>query len=419
VAVGGETAEAGDGRIFPVAQIRPLRPVSVGAYFVQTETQSILELVKGSRHLLRARMTISPGGLAAAERDFASRQSPQILIIEDLGSTEALLRGLDALAQVCDTETRLVVIGRKNDVGLYRELTRRGVSEYLPLPIDAADVIRALSDLASGPDVLRSGRISACVGASGGVGSSSVAQNLSWLLAEERNVDILLGDLDLEYGSAGLRLNCSSARGLADVIGRNGDIDAEAIAGLLIQAAPNLKVLATPANGATPSFDFPAVATDNLMYALRQSADHVLLDLPRPRSSLTRRALAEADVVILVATPDLTSLRNARRILDLIRGLRPDEPDPLLVLNRVSTARNAQISARDFADVLGLKVFASLPDSPVVFHEADNAGKLVAALRRGKPLVQALRPVADRLTGRGPKSWLGRFRLGRFKMARR
>jgi pilus assembly protein CpaE len=413
VTVLNETTEKEESRIYPIAPITVLRPVSIGAYFERPETQATLELVKGSRHLLRARMTIASGGVSAALRDFGSRQSPQILIIEDLAPTELLLRSLDSLAQVCDTETRLVVIGRQNDVGLYRELTRRGVSEYVPHPLSPAEVTRVLADLTSGPAGLRKGKICACVGASGGSGSSSIAQNLAWLLAADQKGLVALADFDIEFGTVGLRLNCGSGRGIAEAIERHKPIDPENLSGLFAQARDNLKVLASQTQGITQIPDVPAETMDHLFDALRSTADLIVLDLPRPRSDLTRRALAEADTTILVATPDLTGLRNARRLLDLIRGLRPDEPDPLLVLNRVPASGAPQIKARDFGDVLGLKVFTSIPDSPALFHQAENAEKLVVAGRRGKPITQSLRPLVNQITGYAPRSWFGRFKLPR------
>jgi pilus assembly protein CpaE len=413
VTVLNEKTEKDAGRIYPIAPITVLRPVSIACYFERPETKTILELVKSGRHLLRARMTISPGGTAAALRDFTNRQSPQILIIEDLAPTELLLRSLDSLAQVCDTETRVVVIGRQNDVGLYRELTRRGVSEYIPDPLSPTDVTRVLADLTSTPSGLRKGKICACVSASGGSGSSSVAQNLAWLLAARQKSDVALADFDLEYGTVGLRLNCGSGRGIADAIERHGKLDPETMDSLCSQATANLRVLACPASGVVRSPNLPAEAMDDLFEALRSTGDQIVLDLPRPRSDLTRRALAEADTIILVATPDLTSLRNARRLLDFIRGLRPDEPDPLLVLNRVPPSGTPQIKARDFGDVLGIKVLTSIPDSPTLFHQAENAEKLVVASRRGKPIAQALQPLVNRVTGHAPRSWLGLFTFPR------
>ena len=97
----------------------------------------------------------------------------------------SILGGLDQLAEVCDAGTRVIVAGRVNDVTLYRELTKRGVSEYLITPIGTLDVVRAICSLFSSPDAKPVGRIIAVVGAKGGVGASTVAHNIAWAIGRD------------------------------------------------------------------------------------------------------------------------------------------------------------------------------------------------------------------------------------------
>ena len=79
----------------------------------------------------------------------------------------------------------MIVIGRVNDVTLYRDLTRRGVSEYLIAPVGTIDIVRAICGLFSPPDAKPVGRIIAVVGAKGGVGASTVAHNVAWAIARD------------------------------------------------------------------------------------------------------------------------------------------------------------------------------------------------------------------------------------------
>src|SRR5205085_9934350 len=99
-----------------------------------------------------------------------------------------LLTGLDSLAEVCDAGTRVVVIGRYNDVVLYRELLRRCISDYLISPVSAFDVVRAICGLFSAPDAKPVGRIIAVIGAKGGVGASTIAHNVAWSIARDLNL---------------------------------------------------------------------------------------------------------------------------------------------------------------------------------------------------------------------------------------
>ena len=93
--------------------------------------------------------------------------------------------GLDTLAEVCDAGTRVIVVGHLNDIVLYRELVRRGVSDYLIAPVGPVDVIRAISGLFYAADAKPVGRTLAVVGAKGGVGASTVAHNIAWAIARD------------------------------------------------------------------------------------------------------------------------------------------------------------------------------------------------------------------------------------------
>src|SRR4030095_3483794 len=102
------------------------------------------------------------------------------VIILETETRNNILAGLDQLASVCDAGTRVVVIGRVNDVALYRELVRRGVSDYMIAPVTALDVVRSVCNLFSAPEAKAVGRIIAIVGAQGGGASSTIAPNSAW-----------------------------------------------------------------------------------------------------------------------------------------------------------------------------------------------------------------------------------------------
>src|SRR5205814_186837 len=125
------------------------------------------------------------GGMAAATEAYRTAPTPNVIILETEGRNEILI-GLDQLATVCDSGTRVIVIGRINDVGLYRELVRRGVSDYVLAPVNALDVVRSICGLFSTPEAKAVGRIIAVVGANGGVGASTIAHNVAWAIARKR-----------------------------------------------------------------------------------------------------------------------------------------------------------------------------------------------------------------------------------------
>ena len=123
----------------PAAQdehIAPSPRVSVQAFCETVETASAVQAAGEDRRLGKAHLKIQMGGMAAAIEAYSNAPTPNVVILETEGRGD-ILAGLDHLASVCDAGTRVVVIGRTNDVLLYRELVRRGVSDYVIAPVDA------------------------------------------------------------------------------------------------------------------------------------------------------------------------------------------------------------------------------------------------------------------------------------------
>jgi pilus assembly protein CpaE len=158
--------------------IAPAPRVSVQAFCETAETAAAVQSAGEDRRLDKAHLKIQMGGMAAAIEAYRSAPTPNVIILETEDRSD-VLAGLDQLATVCDAGTRVIVIGRINDVALYRELVRRGVSDYMIAPVTAIDVVRSVCNLFSAPEAKAVGRIVAVVGAKGGVGASTVAHNVA------------------------------------------------------------------------------------------------------------------------------------------------------------------------------------------------------------------------------------------------
>ena len=171
--------------------IAPAPRVSIQAFCETVETAAAVQAASEDRRMGKAHVKIQMGGVTAAVEAYRSSPTPNVIILESDDRPDDILTGLDQLAEVCDAGTRVIVVGRINDVTLYRELTKRGVSDYIIAPVGTIDVVRAICGLYSQPDAKPVGRIIAVVGAKGGVGASTVAHNIAWAIAR---------DLALEFG---------------------------------------------------------------------------------------------------------------------------------------------------------------------------------------------------------------------------
>ena len=198
--------------------IAPVPRISIQAFCESAETAAVMQAAAEDRRMIKAHLKLQMGGVAAAAEAYRSSPTPNVIVIESESRGAELLAGLDPLSEVCDPGTRVVVIGRVNDILFYRELVRRQISDYLIAPIGVIDIIRAISGMFSAPDAKPVGRTIAVVGAKGGVGASTVAHNIAWAIARDLKLDAVVTDLDLPFGTAGLDYNQDPPQGIADAV---------------------------------------------------------------------------------------------------------------------------------------------------------------------------------------------------------
>src|SRR5476649_2200407 len=199
-------------------QERPVPRISIHAFCEFPDTGAALQRAGADRRLSKAHLTVQLGGIAAAVDYYHGQMTPNLLIVETRLHGEAALAELDRLAEVCDSATKVIVVGRTNDVELYRELMRRGASEYLMAPLSPLKLIEVISGLYLDPGASPIGRVVAFVGARGGAGSSTLSHNIGWCIAEELNINTTIVDLDLPFGTVGLDFNDEASQGVCDAL---------------------------------------------------------------------------------------------------------------------------------------------------------------------------------------------------------
>jgi pilus assembly protein CpaE len=379
--------------------IAPAPRVSMQAFCETVETAAAIQAAGEDRRLAKAHLKIQMGGITAAVEAYSNSPTPNVIMIESESRGDDILGGLDSLAEVCDAGTRVVVIGRHNDVVLYRELIRRGVSDYLISPVGTLDVVRSICGLFSAPDAKPVGRIVAVIGAKGGVGASTIAHNIGWAIARDLKLDTVVGDLDLGFGTAGLDYNQDPPQGIADAVFSPDRIDTAFVDRLLSKCTDHLSLLAAPAT-LDRVYDFSTEAFDSICDALRATVPCTVLDLPHQWTGWTRRTLIAADDILIVAGPDLANLRNAKNLLDLLRAARPNDHRPSYCLNQVGIPKRPEIKPADFAKALDDEPVAVIPFEPHVFGTAANNGQMIAELSSSHRAAETFRALGQLLTGR-------------------
>ena len=383
--------------------------IAIHVFAERQDTLAASERAAQDRRLSRATTQIRVGGVAAAVATYQHEPTPPLIIVECLQDPETLLREVDQLAEVCDAGTKVIVVGPTNDILLFRELMRRGVSEYLVAPLQPLQLIAAIGGLFNDPAQPFVGRSIAFVGARGGAGASAVAHNTAYAISERIGANTVIVDYDLPFGTAGLDFNQDPLSGVADALGQPDRLDSTLLDRMMVRCTDKLSLFAAPAT-LDADFDISTDAFEEVTTRIRSTAPFVVLDLPHLWSPWMRRTLISADEVVVVATPDLASLRNAKNMIDLIRHGRPNDAPPRLVLNQVGVPGRPEIPAKDFGAALGVHPSLIIPFDAKTFGSAANNGQMVLDAGAKTKAAEAFQTLAQIVSRRelpvvaGPKT---------------
>jgi pilus assembly protein CpaE len=380
-------------------QIAPLPRVSIQAFCETADVAQTVQAAGGDRRMEKAHVKVQMGGIAAAVEAYRAAPTPNVIMVENTHSRDDLLAGLDQLADFCDAGTKVVIIGHINDVLLYRELMARGVSEYVIAPVASLDLVRTLSELFRGPSAEPLGRTIAVVGAKGGVGASTVGHNVAWGIARSMGLNTVIADLDLPFGTAGLNFNQDPPQGIADVVYTPDRVDAALVDRLMSKCADHLSLLAAPATLERP-YDLSEDSFDAVLDILRSNIPYIVLDIPHVWTAWSQRVVAGSDEILIVATPDLACLRNAKNLIDALRHARVNDAPPRLVLNMSGVPKRPEIKAEEFSKALETEPLVVIPFDPQIFGMAANNGQMIAETGATSKPAEMFLQLAQVLTGR-------------------
>lgn len=350
--------------------------IAIHVFAERQDTLAAAERAGQDRRLSRATTQIRIGGAAAAVEAYQHEPTPPLIVVESQADPQTLLHEVDRLAEVCDVGTKVIVVGPTNDIILFRELMRRGVSEYLVAPLQPLQLISAIGGLFNDPAQPFVGRSIAFVGARGGAGASAVAHNTAYAMSERIGANTVIVDYDLPFGTAGLDFNQDPLSGVADALGQPDRLDPTLLDRMMVRCTDKLSLFAAPAT-LDADWDVSPDAFEEVTTRIRSTAPFVVLDLPHLWSSWMRRTLISADEVVVVAAPDLASLRNAKNMIDLVRHGRPNDAPPRLVLNQVGMPGRPEIPAKDFGAALGVHPSLVIPFDAKTFGAAANNGQMI------------------------------------------
>ena len=381
------------------ATIAPVPRISIQGFCETAEVAQVIDNAANDRRMGKAHVKVHMGGLPAAIEAYRSAPTPNLIVLETLSDRSVMVEQLETLAEFCDAGTKVMVVGHENDIALYRDLTSRGVSDYIVAPIDILGFIAQVSHLYNGPAAETLGRTIAVTGAKGGVGASSIAHNLAWSISRQLESQTVIVDLDLPFGTAGLDFNQDPPQGVADAVFSPERLDTAFVDRLLSRCSATLSILAAPATVERP-YDLPEQAFDPTLEILRGTTPCAILDVPHMWTSWSKRVLSPADEVVIVAAPDLANLRNTKTLVDALRAVRANDHPPRVILNMVGVPKRPEINLAEFAKAIELEPFGVVPFEPKLFGTAANNGQMIAEVEAGSKIVETIDDLGRQLMGR-------------------
>ncbi|HXG78122.1 MAG TPA: CtpF protein [Methyloceanibacter sp.] len=381
------------------ARARPVPRINIQAFCEDQETAAAIEQASQDRRLAKAHVSVQMGGPQAAIAFYKSAPTPNLIIVESLLDRMQMLAELDRLAEVCDAGTKVIVIGHINDVLLYRELLRRGVSEYVVAPIRVLQIIESISSIYTDPETGPVGQVIAFVGAKGGSGSSTVCHNTAFAIANSLKSDVVIADLDLPFGTAGLDFNQDPLQGIADALAAPERLDEMLLDRLLSRCSDHLSLFAAPGTLDRP-YDIDANSCDSVIDVVRENVPWIAVDVPHLWTGWAKQVVLRADHIVLTAVPDLANLRNAKNLVDQLKGARPNDRPPVLVLNQVGMPKRPEIPIKEFAHALELAPRIVIGFDAQLFGTAANNGQMIEEVSDKSEAADAFRSLANILTDR-------------------
>jgi pilus assembly protein CpaE len=337
-------------------------------------------------------------------------------------------------------QLNVLLLSEDNSKALLMRAMRAGVREVLPMPPDPVDLNQTLqrwndraaaqaeASRAAGSQETTSaaatgaataspskaqhspGRLVAFMGCKGGNGTSFVAANMAHIMANEFDKKCAFVDLDLQCGDASFYLGSGANKhSLSDLTRQIDRLDVQLLASCLHAVTPRLNLLAAP-HSLENAMAISAQDIEKVLTLVRSLHEHVVVDVPRNLNALTLKVLDMADVVYIVMQSQTPDVRDAQRLVNMLRALGLNDTKLRLLVNRYKP--RGWVSLTELEKAVGLKVQQSIPNGPEWVEESLHIGQPLSAVNDHNAVIYALREATGALLDSAPhkqRHWMQRW----------
>ncbi len=343
--------------------------------------------------------SVQQGGSDLLATMLESSPPPKIVLVDIDGQVDPVAV-VKRLVELCGAECKIAPFGSANDVGLFHRMLGVGAVDYLVKPLAGDSLNQAMSSALKSERnpaaVNKEAKIIVVMGVRGGIGASTIAVNLGWLMAEEAKMNVALLDLDLHFGTSSLALDLEPGRGLRDIVSSPHRVDGLIIASSMTEANDRFSVLAAE-EAVDDAVTIDGAAITALLKEMKGNFDYVIVDMPRHLFPLQKRLLMAASDIILVTELSLAGIRDTLRFKTALKNL--ETPAVVtLVASRTSLARSGHVESAVFEKSTQAKIDFVVPEDMKSVALAANSGKALAAVAKNSPVAKAIHTLVRKLT---------------------
>ncbi len=388
----------------PAAARRPIASAIVFA--ADPGLSAALEHALGARNI---GLRLNSGGIEDALATLDHEANADCIVVDIRDSADPV-DDLAALQSVLPRDCKLLAIAERVTSGLHRDLTDAGAYAVLDITLrpEAMDAIfgPALEpatiepqrhDTAPPPQTRNNGRVIAVLGTRGGVGATTAALGIAWLLAHELGRETALLDLDPFFGSMALALNIDPGDGMRQALERPSRLDSVFIDRAVRKIGDRLYVLSGE-HSLDQAIEVDAKAPVALIDALRAQYERVVVDVPRGSPSWQSPILAKADEVMLITDMSLAGARDTMRLLAFARRCSASARIRI-VGGGTRQPQNDMLDINEFRRAVGAPVESNIPFDARAAMDAGRLGRPLPKAAARSPAGKAYRNLLTALEG--------------------
>ncbi|AIL12798.1 hypothetical protein IM40_03495 [Candidatus Paracaedimonas acanthamoebae] len=354
-------------------------------------------------------LEVKKGGIEECLKHLKSNQSPDILLI-DISESKLPMTDMMKLAEACEPGVEVITVGNRNEVGLFRDLMRLGIKDYLVKPLTSMHIFKTLEHIlfeekkVSQPGRFnKSGKLVTFIGSHGGTGVSTLVANSAWALAEKESKKVAIVDLDIQLGIIPHFFNLESSIGLQKLFETPERIDETLINRSMTHVGQNLMILSSQTSlQDQPNLSLEAI--ESITQELLSNVHFVFVDLPRNFLTPSNTFLLQRSNIVVVTTDySLIGLKETSRFLELCKDRLVPDQEIIIVANKLGQYKAGELTREMFEEALQHKVTLEIAFDPLNPLEALRDGTPLVNKAKGSACTGVL-AIVNRLLGKEIKS---------------